>query len=417
MRKSMRAMAGLLGAALALLCAAAATATADVVSDWNQLATITLDADSAAPPPPDAPWSLKSEAEEIVAVAIFQAVNTASPRYAPFRAALEAGRPGASATVAAVAAGHAALVRMFPDRQAALDDSYALALASLPDGPARVAGIEIGERAAAQVIAFRTADNAAVPPPIRPAAPPGIWVPTVPTTIPASAWSSKPWLLASISQFRPPPPVSLASPAWARDYNETRALGARQSTARSAEWTRLASFYSRWQQSSLVRQIAAAPGRSLEQNARLYALAATAVSDADAAMVDGKLTYRFWRPVTAIRNGDQDGNDATERQADWEPLLKTPMHPEYPCGHCVIIAALATVLAAEGPPPAGGLVVTSEVLPGASRTVPSYAALVDEISLSRIYAGAHFRSSVEAGTALGRRVAEFALRENFRPLP
>jgi membrane-associated phospholipid phosphatase len=133
-------------------------------------------------------------------------------------------------------------------------------------------------------------------------------------------------------------------------------------------------------------------------------------------MVDGKMTYTFWRPITAIRNGDQDGNDATEREADWEPLLKTPMHPEYPCGHCVVIAALTTVLAAEGPPPSGGIAVTSDALPGAVRYVTSYATLADEISLSRIYAGAHFRSSTEAGSALGRRVAEYAMQGFLKPL-
>jgi hypothetical protein len=133
--------------------------------------------------------------------------------------------------------------------------------------------------------------------------------------------------------------VSLTSSTWARDYNETRQLGDRDSQTRPAEWTRLAKFYSYWQHWPLVEQVAAAPGRTVEQNARLYAMVAMVMADADQAMVDGKLTYSFWRPITAIRNGDQDGNAATDRQADWEPLLKTPMHPEYPCGHCVVISA------------------------------------------------------------------------------
>jgi hypothetical protein len=222
--------------------------------------------------------------------------------------------------------------------------------------------------------------------------------------------------MSSISQFRPHDPVSLASAEWVRDYNETRALGAKDSTARSPEWTRLATFYSEWRQWPIVHQVAAKPGRTLQQNARLYALAGVAVYDAGLAMVDGKFTYRFWRPITAIRNGDEDGNDATERQADWQPLLKTPMHPEYPCGHCVIISALTTVLAAEGPPPVGGIAVTSDVLPGAVRYVATYATLADEISESRIYAGAHFRTSIEVGAALGRRVAEYAMQGYLKPL-
>jgi membrane-associated phospholipid phosphatase len=145
-------------------------------------------------------------------------------------------------------------------------------------------------------------------------------------------------------------------------------------------------------------------------------MVAMAVADAQAAMADGKLFYEFWRPITAIRNGDEDGNDATERQADWEPLLKTPMHPEYPCGHCVAIAALTTVLAAEAPAPTGGIAVTSDAMPGVVRYVASWSTLSEEISVSRIYAGAHFRNSVEVGQALGKRVAAFALRGFLVPV-
>jgi hypothetical protein len=389
---------------------------ADVVMDAMALADSVSDADERAHPIPAETWSPKEEAAEIVAVAMFQAVNTVHPRYAPFRAALTPVPVGASAPAAAVAAAHAALISMFPDQKKNLDDVYELAISEIPATPERAKGIEVGERAAAQVIAARTADNAATPTPYRPEAPPGIWVPTTPTTIPAYLWSGKPWLMSSVSQFRPKAPVGLASAAWARDFNETKTLGGRDSTARSAEWTRLATFYSGWQHWPIIRQVAAQPDRTLEQNARLYALATMAVSDANLAMVDGKLTYRFWRPITAIRNGERDGNDATERQADWQPLLKTPMHPEYPCGHCVLISALVTVLAAEGPPPSGGIAVMSDALPGAVRYVASYATLAEEISLSRIYAGAHFRTSTEAGVALGRRVAEYELKEFLRPV-
>jgi PAP2 superfamily protein len=389
---------------------------ADVVMDMMTLADRVSDADEKAHPIPAETWSPKEEAAEIVAVAMFQAVNTVHPRYTPFRAALAPAPVGASAAAAAAAAAHAAFISMFPDQKKNLDDVYELAIAEIPETPERAKGIEVGERAAAQVIAARTADNAATPTPYRPEAPPGIWVPTTPSTIPAYSWFGKPWLMSNVSQFRPKAPLDLTSAAWARDFNETKTLGARDSTARSVEWTRLATFYSGWQPWPIVRQVAAQPGRTLEQNARLYALTAMAVSDADSAMVDGKLTYRFWRPITAIRNGDRDGNDATERQADWQPLLKTPMHPEYPCGHCVVSSALATVLAAEGPPPAGGITVTSDALPGAVRHVESYATLANEISLSRIYAGAHFRTSIEEGEALGHRVAEYAMQGYLKPL-
>jgi hypothetical protein len=395
-----------------------AAARADVVIEWNHLAALISEEESTAHSEPSTKWTPKDDVEEIVAVAIFQAVNTVHPRYTPFRAALEAPAAGdASVVVAAAAAAHAALAAIYPDRRPALDDALSIMLANEAEGPTRSAGIDVGERAAAQVIAARVADNAGAAPALRISAPPGQWVPTTPSKIPPYYWSAKPWLLTSVSQFRPKPPVSLASAAWARDYSETRELGALNSSTRPVEWTRLAKFYSYWRRWPLVEQVAAAPGRTLEQNAHLYAMVALAMADADQAMVDGKLTYSFWRPLTAIRNGDQDGNAATERQADWEPLLKTPMHPEYPCGHCVVIWSLMTVLAAEGPPPGHRIAVTSDAMPGVVHYVDSYAQLGREISLSRIYAGAHFRSSTEAGAELGSRVAEFAVQGFLKPLP
>lgn len=406
----------LAGLLVAMGATSGCAARADVVVDWNELANVTSESDDMAQSAPSSTWTPKEEAEEIVAVAIFQAVNTVSPRYRPFREALPAPTPGASAIAAAVAAGHGALVALFPDRKARLDDAFELALASMPDTAARRAGIAVGEQAAQQIIGWRIADNSAPAMPYRPNAPPGKWVPTTPTTIPPYFWSSRPWLMSSLSQFRPSPPESLSSEAWARDYNEVRRLGERESASRPAEWTRLATFYAQWRHAPLIRQVAGLPGRTLEQNARLYAMATMAVADAEAAMADGKLFYEFWRPVTAIRNGDEDGNEATERQADWEPLLKTPMHPEYPCGHCVAISALTTVLAAEASAPAGAIAVTSDAMPGVVRYVASWSTLAEEISVSRIYAGAHFRNSVDTGNALGKQVAEFALRGFLVPV-
>jgi hypothetical protein len=169
----------------------------------------------------------------------------------------------------------------------------------------------------------------------------------------------------------------------------------------------------RWDTS--LRQVAARPGRSLQQNARLYALVAMAEADALQAMAQAKLTLDFWRPITAIRNGDRDGNDATDRQADWEPLIKTPPHQEYPCGHCIDSMTVATVLQAEGPPPAEGVAVTSNAMPHAVLYVPSYEAMADQISESRIHAGAHFRSSLEAGKAMGRKIGEYAVKNFLTP--
>ena len=386
---------------------------ADVVSDWNELAAAQ---DDRAPGTAAPTWTLAEDAEDMVAVAIFQAVNTIEQRYTPYRAPLGApGRP-ASPKAAAVAAAHAVLVQAYPDRRPRLDDAYAVSLASIPQGADRDAGIELGERAAAQVIAWRKTDHSEPGEPYRPDTRPGLFVtPALPTIRP---WfvSSKPWMLSSNQQFLPGPPVDLHSATWAHDYNETKSLGGEHSATRTAEQTLMARFWYAHQWGPTLRQAASQPGRGLDQNARLYALVHMTQNDALLVHARAKMLYLFWRPITAIRNGDQDGNTATERQADWEPLVRTPMHPEYPCGHCVDSTATAVVLQAEGTPPAEGVAVTSDAFPNATAYVPSYEALAEQISISRIYAGAHFRSSVEAGRKLGRDVAEYALKNYLTPV-
>jgi hypothetical protein len=153
--------------------------------------------------------------------------------------------------------------------------------------------------------------------------------------------------MTSADQFRPGPPPSLTSDLWARDCNEIKALGAKNSTHRSAEQTDIARFWAdivSLPYFPVVRSVATAPGREPTQNARVLAVAAQAIDDALIAVFDAKYHYNFWRPITAIRNGDTDGNDATERDASWLPFIDTPMHPEYPCAHCILSAAVGAVL-------------------------------------------------------------------------
>src|SRR4029453_1090123 len=160
----------------------------------------------------------------------------------------------------------------------------------------------------------------------------------------------KPWLLDRADQFRPGPPPTLTSAVWARDYNETKELGGKNSTRRTAEQTAIARF---WEATlppiylGVVRSVATLPGREVTQNARLFAAVTQATDDAYIAIFDAKYHYNFWRPITAIRNGDIDGNDATDRDPAWLPFIDTPMHPEYPCAHCIVSATVATVLLAE----------------------------------------------------------------------
>ena len=174
----------------------------------------------------------------------------------------------------------------------------------------------------------------------------------MPTVIPVvSQWPQRtPWLMTSPAQFRPGPPPPLTSEVWARDYNEIKALGSKNSTRRTAEQTAIARF---WEATmppiyhGVVRSVATVPEREVTQNARLFAAVTQAMDDALIAVMDAKYHYNLWRPITAIRNGDIDGNDATEREPSWTPFIDTPMHPEYPCAHCIVSGAVGTVLHAE----------------------------------------------------------------------
>jgi hypothetical protein len=229
----------------------------------------------------------------------------------------------------------------------------------------------------------------------------------------ATVWPQrKPWLMSSASQFRPGPPPALSSTIWARDYNEIKAVGGRNSTTRTPEQMVIAKF---WDTPSvpvyfsIVRSFADRPGREITENARLFAAVAQAQDDAIIAVMDAKYKYMFWRPLTAIRNGDIDGNDATERDASWTPLIDTPMHPEYPCAHCILAGSVGAVLTAEsGTSAPGTLTATNYVPEFAPRTWTSIDAMVDEVKSARIYDGVHYRKSTEVGGAMGRQIGELA---------
>jgi hypothetical protein len=155
------------------------------------------------------------------------------------------------------------------------------------------------------------------------------------------------------------------------------------------------------------------------ENARLFALFNMAGDDAGMATADAKLHYNFWRPIAAIRNGGDDGNEATQADPAWEPLIATPNHPEYPCAHCSSAAVIAEVMKAEtGPRPAAGVRVSSRSIPNAAvQVMPSWDEWVKEVSFSRTLGGVHYRFSNEVGEEIGRRVGQLALEKLMRPLP
>jgi hypothetical protein len=382
-------------------------AAADAVTEWNLKSTQWVAA-AGLPPPP------AYRAMAIVQVCVHDAISAIAGRHPPIIARVEAA-PGASIDAAIAAATRGALSRLAPAQQAAIDAAYAEALAAIPDGPAKTNGIAAGEKAAAAVLSARADDGAAAPDGYRPATSPGVYVPTVIPAVPH--WGKRrTWSMTSSDQFRPGPPPALSSATWARDYNEIKAVGGRNSAQRTPAQTDIARF---WEATGpiiyypVVRSAAeGSPGRDASANARLLALAGMAMDDALIAVFDAKYAYNFWRPVTAIRNGDIDGNDATERDASWAPLIDTPMHPEYPCAHCIVAGAVGTVIVAEtGSRPAAPLSSRSPTAGGAVRTWASAEEFMAEVSLARIYDGVHYRNSTEVGRAMGERIGEQIARK------
>jgi hypothetical protein len=398
-----RAIAAIWTLALSLL-AGAPGAGADVVTDANAKAA------DIASRHPSTPISVRMMA--IVQVSVFEAVNAITGRYPAYRAKMTPA-PSASVDAAVASATRYALSRVMPAQQAAIDADYQAQLAVIPDGPAKAAGLVVGEQAADAIVAACADDGMVAPDIYRPVTTVGAYVPTTGPAVPH--WGKRrPWVMTRGDQFRPGPPPSLTSAAWARDYNEIKALGSRNSTQRTPEQTAVAKF---WEATApavywpVARSVAAAPGRDLTDNARLLAVAAMAMDDGLIAVFDAKYTYNLWRPVTAIRNGDLDGNDATDRDPGWTPFIDTPMHPEYPCAHCIVSASLGAVLEAEiGSGATPTLRSASSTAGGAVRTWSSVRDFVQEVALARILDGVHYRNSTEVGSAMGTKIGELAVK-------
>jgi hypothetical protein len=224
--------------------------------------------------------------------------------------------------------------------------------------------------------------------------------------------------MTSADQFLPPPPPALDSQQWARDLNEVKTLGAANSTVRTEEQTRIAKF---WEATlppiyhGVVHSVANLPGRSLTQNARLFSAVTRATDDAMIAVFQAKYHYAFWRPITAIRNADKDNNAETLRDASWRPYIPTPMHPEYPCAHCVVAGTVGTVLQADvGAGKMPLLTTQSNTAGGVTRSWQSVEAFMEEVALARIYDGVHYRFSSDAGTEMGIQIGRQAAAAYLR---
>lgn len=383
--------------AAACVLAFAPPARADVVTDWNAIADGLV---------------VQSRMGTPAAVRVMAIVQTAVHEAVTAARLIRPAEGADLATAAAVtAANRTALTRLLPQQAGALDEAYKLALGKVVDGPAKAAGIAAGEQAAARVLAWRADDGATAAETYRPHTSPGDYVPTTPVAAPQ--WPQrKPWLMTSPSQFRPAPPPALTSAEWARDFNEVKALGGQSSRLRTPEQTDIAKF---WEFSlppiynAVTRSVAAAPGRTVAQNARLLAASSQAMDDAVIAVMEAKYHYRFWRPVTAIRNGDRDYNAATEMEAGWSPLIDNPGHPEYPSAHSILAATVGELLKSDvGTTRMPELSTSSPSANGTVRRWNSADDFMAEVASARVWEGIHYRFSVNAGLEMGKQIAALA---------
>lgn len=396
-----------LSLATALIAGSLCVARADVIMDWNGKADA-IAAEKQVPPVPH------SRALSMMHVAMFEAVNSIEHRYAPYRLTLVADR-STSKEAAAAAAAHDVLLKVYPDLKADLDAMLANSLAGIADEASKAAGVALGKEAAAEILKLREGDGSAAQESYRPPTRPGVYIPT---TIPvfSTTGATTPWVLSSASQFRPGPPPALDSEVWTRDVNEIREVGSRNSTVRTPDQTTAGRFWlmvGARTYNPIVKQAAMAKGMDLVDCARLFALTSMAGNDALVAVFDAKYHYNFWRPITAIRNGDTTSNPATPRDASWLPLGETPMHPEYPCAHCITSSAIATVLQSVVGD-FGEFSLTSATAPGVTRRWTRLHDYSEEVANARIWAGFHYRFSTEVGKDMGRKIGELTLATQLR---
>ena len=379
--------------------------SADVITDWNEKAVALVAKHRMLPP----------QAERVIAsvhVAMFDAVNSIAPRYRPYLVMATPPKGASKEAAAAVAAG-TVLAGLIPEETEALNTAMASYLATISQGAAKSDGIKIGQHVAARIVAERKVDGSDAPDAYRPKTRPGVYVPTPITA--SSMWPNvKPLAMTSPSQFRPAPPIALKSDEWAADYNEIKSLGGKSGSKRTPRQTEDGHFWLITGPVSyypILRQLVAAKSMDLVDSARFMALASTAVADTFVAVFDAKYHYDFWRPITAIRNGDIDENPATELDPTWQPIDNTPKHPEYPCAHCISSAAVAAVVESVlGSADIPEVSMTSPTAPGVTHRWTNVWAYADEVALARIYAGFHYRFSTRVGQNMGRDIGRYVVQ-------
>jgi hypothetical protein len=390
-----------------LLALATLTTRADPVLDWNEALLRAARASSVNPP-------VFTRNSAILHLAIFDAVNGIQRTHRPYHVT-DLAPAGASVEAAISAAAHRSLMTLVTNVNIQQTNFTALrdaSLAAIPDSPAKTAGIDWGTTVADRILELRSADgwNSVVAYTNAPV--PGIWRPTPPANAPGllPGWGRvTPFCMPSGTQFQPHKPPGLTSSAYTFEYEIVRQLGAKQGSTRTDDQSEIALFWSdgggtetppgHW--NHIAQDVSKARGLSIAENARLFALLNLALADAGICCWDAKFVHNLWRPVTAIREADTDGNPETTPDPAWESFIGTPPFPEYTSGHATFSRASATVLANFFGTDEIAFTSTSDGLPGVTRNYSSFSAAADESGISRIYGGIHWPSANIAGQTAG----------------
>ena len=405
------------------LVATPATARADAVLNWNEIAARTVVAGQS-------PFN-QARLMAVTHLAVFEAVNAVTGEYEPYLSDPIVAPPVTSAEAAAIAAAHRVLKNYFP-LNTSIDTDRENALAAIPDGLAKTNGIDVGEAAAAAMIALRANDGSS------PAAfyPPsstqiGDWQ-TTPSCTPAGGnfyqWKDvTPFGIGSPSKFLLPGPPSVTSNSYTKDYLEVKTVGADDSVARPADRTDVARLYAAtaptFALSMAARQIAAAKGLSLTENARAFALIMMGANDSLIASFYNKYYYNLWRPETGIHAGPVDGNRKTDGDVTFVPFILTPCFPSYPSNHAsgtngglemmrrLFGAAGHDVTVTNNVPALGPLPATV-----ITKSYTQLKEIADDVDDARVYGGIHWRFDQVAGNVLGRAVATEIYKSYLRPV-
>jgi hypothetical protein len=401
----------------AMLCMVwSASARADAVTDWDVIAFDAVDASGATGPTTALPITMAH-------VAMHDALNAIDRRYEPY-AYDAAGPKDASPEAAVAAAAYGVLVADIPNQKPWLDAALASSLAEIPEGKARTEGVAIGRAAAAAILARRANDGSKVVTPYTLSLELGHWRTTPPKNLPAVGvgfGQVRPFTMTSSEQFMPPKPAyfNLNSAEYVANYNAVKTIGGADSKTRTAEQSEIARF---WYEPSpgvhirLARDLVVSQKLNLWDSARLFALLHLVGTDGLIAGYDAKYRYNFWRPVTAIPNGESDGNPQTIGDPAWRSYLETPNHPDYLSLHAVLCAAWAETLARFfGTDQFKFTIESYKPYPGIKRSFTSFSQSAKEAAESRVYGGIHFPASCKDGLVVGREIGAHAYDNFLRP--